>query len=132
VHASVSLLSNGQEALALSLNKQKMQVGASFTYCGGRIPLQHPQAQRAISLARQAVSLIPGLRGYVGVDLIMTADECYVLEINPRLTTSYVGLRQIVDLNLAASIWDCCLAGRLPQAPKVTGSVSFRKDGTHG
>jgi predicted ATP-grasp superfamily ATP-dependent carboligase len=132
VHASVSLLSNGKDTLALSLNQQKIEVGVSFAYRGGRIPLQHPLEQRAFALAQRAVSLIPGLRGYVGVDLVMTPNECYVLEINPRITTSYVGLRWVIDLNLAEAIWDSCSAGRLPKTATVTGTVSFSKDGTLG
>ncbi len=112
--------------------EQKMEIGSSFIYRGGRIPLQHPLTGRAFSLARQAVSLIPGLRGYVGVDLVMTTDECYVLEINPRLTTSYVGLRQVINLNLAEAIWNCCVWGLLPHTTRITGSISFRKDGSLG
>ncbi len=35
---------------------------------------------------------LPDLWGYVGIDLIETAEETWVLEINPRLTTSFVGI----------------------------------------
>jgi predicted ATP-grasp superfamily ATP-dependent carboligase len=132
VHASVSLISNGEEAMALSLNQQEIGVGAPFAYSGGKIPLQHPLEQRAFSLARRSVSLIPGLRGYIGVDLVMTDKECYVIEINPRITTSYVGLRRVIDLNLAEAIWNSCRAGWLPQAVQVDGAVSFGKDGVYG
>jgi tyramine---L-glutamate ligase len=132
VHASVSLLCNGHDALALSLNEQRIEAGASFTYHGGRIPLCHPLEQRALALARQAVRLIPGLRGYVGVDLVIATQECYVLDVNPRLTTSYAGLRAVIDLNLAEAIWQCCRNGRLPTRATLTGSVSFGMDGSLG
>lgn len=49
-----------------------------------------------------------GLRGYIGVDLIVTETGPVVVEINPRLTTSYVGLRESLALNpaeLIVSIW---------------------------
>ncbi|HEU5303158.1 MAG TPA: ATP-grasp domain-containing protein, partial [Gemmatimonadales bacterium] len=42
--------------------------------------------------------------GYVGVDLILTRHGPAVLEINPRLTTSYCGLRQAVGVNTAAVV----------------------------
>lgn len=132
VHASVSLLTNGRHSLALSLNEQRIEAGTSFAYRGGRIPLHHPLEERAMALARRAVDLIPGLLGYVGVDLVMTPDECYLVDVNPRITTSYVGLRRVVDLNLAAAIWDCCRAGRLPDGVTLTGTVAFDKDGTLG
>jgi predicted ATP-grasp superfamily ATP-dependent carboligase len=43
----------------------------------------------------------PELFGYVGIDLIETELECLVLEINPRLTTSYVGIHAATGVNVA-------------------------------
>src|SRR5262249_41125548 len=45
--ASVSLLADGQGAVALTLNAQT--IGASFSYRGGRTPLDHPLASRALA-----------------------------------------------------------------------------------
>jgi len=48
------------------------------------------------------------LWGYIGVDLIVTETGPVVVEINPRMTTSYVGLRESLALNpaeLIVSIW---------------------------
>jgi len=106
VHASASLLVAGERSLPLSLNGQAIEVGSPFVYQGGAVPLSHPMAPQAMTLAQSAIRLIPGLRGYVGVDLILTQDEALLIEINPRLTTSYIGLRQVIDLNLAQAIWD--------------------------
>jgi predicted ATP-grasp superfamily ATP-dependent carboligase len=70
--------------------------------------LEHLDAFQA--LATQIVTALPGLAGYVGVDLIAhyAGDEWRyaVLEINPRLTTSYVGLHQACGLNPAQLILD--------------------------
>ena len=131
VHASVSLLSNGERAVPLSLNRQAIQIGEQIAYQGGEIPLHHPRREQALALAERAVSLIPGLRGYVGVDLILTPDSCTIIEINPRLTTSYVGLRRVADLNLAQAIWQACQAGELPRSVSLQGSILFGKDGSH-
>ncbi len=35
-------------------------------------------------IARKIAAAIPGLAGYVGVDLIVEGEQIYVLEINPR------------------------------------------------
>ena len=43
----------------------------------------------------------PDLFGYVGVDLIENEDACFVLEINPRLTTSFVDIEKKCGLNVA-------------------------------
>ncbi len=52
-------------------------------------------------LASQIAQAFPDLFGYVGIDLIETDDACFVLEINPRLTTSFVGIEKALDLNVA-------------------------------
>jgi predicted ATP-grasp superfamily ATP-dependent carboligase len=44
---------------------------------------------------------LPELWGYVGIDLIETAAQTWVLEINPRLTTSFVGLYEALGINVA-------------------------------
>ena len=128
VHASVSLLAAGEQSLPLSLNGQAIEVGCPFIYRGGEVPLSHPMGARALTVAQSAIRLIPGLRGYVGVDLILTQDEALLIEINPRLTTSYIGLRQVIDLNLAQAIWDARCRGILPAQAQIIGQVSFTKD----
>lgn len=127
IHASVSLLVTRDRALPLSLNGQEVRPGRPFTYRGGVIPLVHPMAGRALELSRLAVGQVPGLRGYVGVDLVLTQDEALLIEINPRITTSYVGLRQVLSINLARAIWDACCWGVLPEKASIFGQVSFIK-----
>lgn len=127
-HASVSLLVSGQRILPLSLNGQQIEVGCPFTYRGGMIPLDHPLQSRAFENAEKAVRLIPGLQGYVGVDMILDTQEAWVIEVNPRITTSYIGLRQVVDMNLAGAIYEACCHGALPEHVKLTGQVNFSKN----
>ncbi len=48
---------------------------------------------------------IPELWGYVGVDLIESDNKTMtLLEINPRLTTSYAGISQTIGINVAEQI----------------------------
>jgi hypothetical protein len=60
-------------------------------------------------LVGQIARAFPELWGYVGIDLIETAEQMLVLEINPRLTTSFVGIHAALGINLAkpfaASQW---------------------------
>lgn len=53
------------------------------------------------NFAQRIAIIIPGLFGYVGVDLVAAEAGPLVLEINPRLTTSYCGLREALGLNSA-------------------------------
>jgi predicted ATP-grasp superfamily ATP-dependent carboligase len=132
VHASASLLVQDGAVLPISLNGQRVTPGHPFVYHGGWAPLEHPLKAQALALSRRAVTLLPGLRGYVGVDLVLADSTSYVIEINPRLTTSYVGLRQVADCNLARAIWDCCRSGRLPERVGLRGHVTFCRDGNSG
>jgi hypothetical protein len=124
-HASVSLLVTAGEALPLSLNGQTIHMGLPCRYHGGVTPLEHPQARDALELARQAVTLIPGLKGYVGVDLVLSDQGPTLIEINPRLTTAYIGVRQVVNVNLAQAIWQACCQNILPEQIMLSGMVSF-------
>jgi predicted ATP-grasp superfamily ATP-dependent carboligase len=127
-HASVSLLIAEGRALALSLNGQNIESGCPFAYRGGIVPLTHPAAARAFEVAQAAVGLVPGLQGYVGVDLVLTQEEALLIEINPRLTTSYIGLRRVLQFNLAQAIWNACRQGKLPARGLLTHQVTFVKD----
>lgn len=125
--ASVSLLSNGKEALPLSLNHQDIEISQNgINYKGGCVPLAHELEDEAITVAKKAVEAIDGLRGYVGVDMIL-GDKAYLVEINSRLTTPYIALKEILDLNLAEAMIDS-IYGKLPYKINLNGTVSFYKD----
>ncbi|RPI29660.1 MAG: ATP-grasp domain-containing protein, partial [Actinomycetota bacterium] len=112
--ASVSLLVAGRGAVALSLNSQELRIGIPCDYEGGAAAIDHARRDEAFDLAARAVGLVPGLRGYVGVDLVLAPEGCFLVEINPRLTTSYVGLRRALAFNLAEAHWKACICDTLP------------------
>ncbi|MGH7545784.1 MAG: ATP-grasp domain-containing protein, partial [Gemmatimonadota bacterium] len=127
--ASASMLCLGGQAVALSLNEQRIGPARPFVYHGGSVPLRHPQADAALAAARRACEAVPNLRGYVGVDLVLADDGPYVIEINPRLTTSYVGLRDATDVNIAGLVLGAIESGRLPEPPSLERTVHFRASG---
>lgn len=47
---------------------------------------------------------LPELWGYAGIDLIETSEQVLVLEINPRLTTSFVGISAALGINVVENI----------------------------
>ncbi len=75
-----------------------------FGYRGGRLPSPLRVDEAPL---RAAVESIPGLRGYVGVNFIWDEGRrrTTVLEINPRPTTSIVGLTRILPPGRLASAW---------------------------
>lgn len=107
---SVSLLSDGKKAIPISLNQQFVELkNDKGTYVGGKLPYESKYQNEAFDIAVKAVESIEGLKGFVGVDLIINADEkdvysVYLLEINSRFTTPYVGLNKIANFNIGESI----------------------------
>lgn len=128
---SVCLLSDGKEALPISLNKQIVEIDENGgEYKGGYIPYEHPLKEKAFEVAKKACEFIPGIKGFIGVDLVI-ADDVYLIEINSRFTTSYVGLEKIANINIAKTIIDL-IDGNISvdDIPKIEYSdkVSFLKD----
>ncbi len=86
---------------------QRLTDDGFFTYQGGQVPALGMPLSIIEQLATEACNAVPGLRGYVGIDLIVPADapeSAVVVEINPRLTTSYLGYRRLTKENLAERI----------------------------
>ena len=106
------------------------------TYLGGRLPYETKYKDEAFEIATKAVEAIDGLKGFVGVDLIINNDEkdvysVYLLEINSRFTTPYVGLKQISSLNIGKSIIDL-IDGNVSIDDidiSLDGEVEFKKSG---
>jgi predicted ATP-grasp superfamily ATP-dependent carboligase len=134
IAASVSFLVGLDTQLPLMPSLQYLSKDRQFRYLGGRVPLPRPLAERAIQLADRAIAVVCGLKGYVGVDLVLgsAADgsQDWVIEINPRLTTSYVGLRALAQTNLAAAMLEIATSSRVPDISWRPGTVEFKPDGT--
>ncbi len=99
---SLSLLCADGFARLLCCNRQRLRVA------GGRLALEGiavtavPDVDgRLAALADRIAAAIPGLWGYVGLDFVATPGGPVVLEVNPRLTTSYCGLRSALQVNAA-------------------------------
>ncbi|MEN6330192.1 MAG: ATP-grasp domain-containing protein [Methanobacteriaceae archaeon] len=123
---SVSLLTDGQKATPISLNLQNIGINDSYMdYNGGKTPFEHPLKNEAFSVAKKAVESINGLRGYVGVDLIMN-EHVHLVEVNSRITTPYVALRKLLNFNLGRAILDAA-QGSLPDTIGLDGEAYFSK-----
>ena len=128
--ASVSLLCTGTEASAISLNRQNLRLAtpdADSSYVGGEVPFNHPLRQEALAAAEKVALSFPGLRGYVGVDLVLAEDKPFVVDVNARLTTSYIGLSRVAGFNVAEAIVTAVLKGKLPSRQEFTGFACFSK-----
>lgn len=130
--ASVTVLCHDDELMTLEPCGQQIAADGTFAYLGGWLPLEDQLAKRARGLAEAALRALPSTRGWVGIDLVLgpadDGSQDVVIEINPRFTTSYIGLRAGAAMNLLELMLDA-LSGKQVQPPAIRHSVSWTPDG---
>jgi predicted ATP-grasp superfamily ATP-dependent carboligase len=105
--ASLCALARDGMAWVLSVNRQRIVVRDDcFAFLGTVINGFADDDGRCGRLARDVAQAVPGLWGFFGIDLVLAEHGPVVVEINPRLTTSYVGLGAALDCNPAALVLD--------------------------
>jgi predicted ATP-grasp superfamily ATP-dependent carboligase len=132
------LVSPEGRAWPIGVGKQRVEIrGGRFEYLGGEIPARCPDAVHQIGLA---LNTIEGLGGFVGIDFIWDEKRrrATILEINPRPTTSLVGLCRLLPAGRLAQAWlqvfqpterDDELLGRLYELVQSREPVIFDADG---
>jgi predicted ATP-grasp superfamily ATP-dependent carboligase len=137
-HLSVSLIGSrvvgeaclyysGAPPLILSLNRQEIEiVDGRFCYRGGETPVDHPRYEEILDVAARAATVL-GCQGYAGVDVVV-GERIYVVDVNPRITSSLVGIASVMKEEIAALLVDAS-RGILPGSVTLSGHVRFD---THG
>jgi hypothetical protein len=129
---SVALLCGPAGCVPLAPCKQLLSDDGRFNYLGGRLPLAPTLAERATRLALRAVNTLNKPLGYLGVDLVLGNEPDgrgdTVIEINPRLTTSYIGLRVATHGNLAGALL-AVAAGEAAALSFSDNPIEFTSDG---
>lgn len=117
---SISLLSMDGECRVIGCNEQLFEFDQGKGKLNGIIInglIDHlPELKE---LANNIVKNCPGLRGYIGVDFVLSDNGAVVLEINPRLTTSYAGLHQSLHQNPMSWLLGIFQDRRLPELDAV-------------
>jgi predicted ATP-grasp superfamily ATP-dependent carboligase len=93
------------EAHLIGIGAQRMAIrDGRFEYGGGMLPISCPGV---LPQLEPAIASIEGLRGFVGIDFLWQPEKehAIVLEINPRPTTSYVGLSRVLGPGILARAW---------------------------
>ncbi len=98
---SVSFIA-GDEIKILSINEQIID---SFKYFGSKIVTLNSSLEKEIENIVHEISNRLKLFGYCGVDLIHS-DEFFVVDVNARLTTSSIMLKDGGNINIGKSLID--------------------------
>jgi len=104
-HMSMSLFVYNKNIQLLSCNKQEITLKnnlISLTGIGVNEFLSYKDQMR--ELAESIVSTISGFSGYIGIDLIRSNNKFFVIDINPRFTTSYAGISASLGINITEKI----------------------------
>jgi predicted ATP-grasp superfamily ATP-dependent carboligase len=110
-----------------SVGVERDSEAGRLVYSGGLLPLGSDLESRAIHLGMAALHHLPGLHGFVGIDLILGASPEHdtLIEVNARPTVAYAGLRCLARFNIAPLI-----LGQPARLEWRAGTVRYEADGT--
>lgn len=114
---SLSLICHGDCVELVSINRQQISLSEGdaaqqqphiVEFDGvmvNQIDLAGDQGRMLGALAQRVAQALPGLRGFVGIDVVWHASRGpIVIEVNPRLTVAYAGLSEALGGNLAHAL----------------------------
>ncbi|RCW48728.1 MULTISPECIES: ATP-grasp domain-containing protein [unclassified Halanaerobium] len=128
IPGSISVLTAENKFEILSINKQIIDQ-KNYKYLGGIIDYPFPYQEQLKKMTAEVKKAFPSLTGYFGIDFIYSEGKYYLLEINPRITSSIIGLNQKIPLG--RSIINSVLMNRLPADISSKGQYTFYLDFPH-
>ncbi len=130
--ASVPLIRGPRQTMMLVPCLQHLADDGTFAYQGGSAPLHREQSQRVAGLVNRCLESLPDFCGYIGIDVVLgTASDGTddrIIEVNPRLTTSYHAQHALVRNNLIGVMIDLA-EGREATLDYRAGYVDFTPEG---
>ena len=108
---SISMIVGADLATAVSFNRQRIEIDPAGrlrdlgVQAGALDVATDARISRLDAIAAATARALPGLGGFVGIDLVWNDERgAVVIEVNPRVTCAYVGLSDRLGRNLAADI----------------------------
>lgn len=129
---SISLYNdnNLDKPIILSANSQDIKLGKDSTseYFGGHTPIKNLDAIKK-TIEEEIQKFDANLfNGYFGVDLIKSRDGTfYFIEINPRLTTSYIGISKLANVSIASLLLSSWVKGQELEPFQIKGNSAFSR-----
>ncbi|MCW3134647.1 MAG: ATP-grasp domain-containing protein [Methanophagales archaeon] len=124
---SSSVIAGDSFVLPLTINQQFIRMEQErLIYEGGLVPyLVGRDAEKKIrSISKKVVAML-NCKGYVGIDFVLEYDDTpYVVDVNPRPTTSIVGIAKVLNYEVADLILRAKF-GTLPREEEVKTEGCF-------
>lgn len=97
IHGSISTVFNLNTVQIFSLNLQLVgSKNGKVVYYGNILPIRsRPYVSQALEVIKRLSSCLDGLNGYIGLDIVWNDNGMYIVEANPRFTTSGIGIAKI-------------------------------------
>jgi predicted ATP-grasp superfamily ATP-dependent carboligase len=110
---SVSLVTDGTHIECISLNSQQIIMkDFEIKFVGCISPIEHHLKDEIFKISENIIRSIPGLKGFVGIDFIIKEDDIFFIEVNSRITTPYIILKNMCNQNLTESIINLLVYGK--------------------
>ncbi|MFV9676881.1 MAG: ATP-grasp domain-containing protein [Methanosarcinales archaeon] len=125
---SSSVVVGTSSVLPLTINKQFIRVdGGRLCYEGGEVPFfMGQESEKEVIRISKEVATVLHCKGYVGIDFVFGEDgKAYVVDVNPRPTTSVVGIVKVLKYEIADLILRAKF-GTLPREEEVKTEGHFR------
>tara|TARA_B100001250_G_scaffold69638_1_gene55924 strand:+ start:867 stop:1826 length:960 start_codon:yes stop_codon:yes gene_type:complete len=99
---SVSVFFTRHDFKLLTINKQLIRINQNgqMYLSGIMVNIKDDRYIKIINIISKIKNILPGLRGFVGIDLLINDKEIFIIEINPRLTTSFIGVYDTLGINI--------------------------------
>ncbi|MFQ6120170.1 MAG: ATP-grasp domain-containing protein, partial [Methanosarcinales archaeon] len=117
----------GKHSLLLSINKQLIEFkNSEIMYNGGIVPYETARNKEIIDTAIRTANILD-CKGYIGIDMVL-GDKIYVVDVNPRPTTSIIGINRVINYEIGDLILRAFGFGlQLPQKVEYNGVYKFTK-----
>jgi predicted ATP-grasp superfamily ATP-dependent carboligase len=98
---SAGIVSGGGAPMLLGVCRQEIELSERLKFKNVAGPIDYPNRDGLIGMIEKINRLIPALGGYWGIDFIDCDGHLTLIEINPRLTTSYPIYAKACGFNIA-------------------------------
>ena len=116
--------------LILGINNQDINIKKSkgdSEYFGGYTPVEDYEQIKKLLIKTFEKLELSMYNSYFGIDFILTQDSLNFIEINPRLTTSYIGIRNILNVNPVELILNYRSKVLEFKEPEIQGHSIFKR-----